>query len=632
MRALLKSDPESIGPFKLVARLGAGGMGIVYLATRGSQSVALKVLNSASMESPQAKTRFRKEVETLSQIRSDYVAKVVDSDVDDDFSWLAVEFVNGPDLKALVEDRGPLPEQEWLTLASGLLSGIEAIHSQGLIHRDIKPGNILIAESGPKIIDFGIAQDLDATSLTMTGSVAGSPAWLSPEQIDGTKLTQATDLFSAGSVLHFAASGISPWGNHTTSTTSVMFNSILTKDPDTSMLPEPQKALVDALLEKNPRDRLSAHEALQLLREIAADSSFTAIDNTVSTPRNIQKGPKAKTPKSTPALGKEKKMFFGAVAAVGIVAAVFIAPSVINQPKFYCAETSYEQGDLTNSSFDAISSSQLTNILSRECAPIENNAYAFKIENCVYRAADLDVAQGSYHKIVRLSNDKAANGSLLFSQQSEGRFGCRSFVQMGLTSEAEARATTLGFTFRTFVPFREELGSLKGGESRFELVSDGRAGTFITRYFASTSEEVQVSLSTPEFKKLFLDIRYKSGYVAEWADSAKYYTKSVWVDSEGLSAVASQCFFDGYLSELGNSNKSIRLESFESGSWSSLAGHKKTGLDYCDDSSYVQNTLPEAKVLSLDATKSCNEVRYFRPATNSYRQDVTVFCLNLKQL
>jgi hypothetical protein len=501
-----------------------------------------------------------------------------------------------------------------------------------LIHRDIKPGNILIAESGPKIIDFGIAQDLDSTSLTMTGSVAGSPAWLSPEQIDGAKLTQATDLFSAGSVLHFAASGISPWGDHSTSATSVMFNNILTKDPDTSMLPEPQRTLVDALLEKEPRDRLSAHEALKLLIEIADDTSFTAIDNTISTPRSKLKSTLVRKPERTPSLAKEKKMFFGIIAAFGILAAAFLIPSVLNQPKFYCAETSYAQGDLTNSSFDAIKSSQFLNILSRECAPIENRAYAFKIENCVYRADGLETAESSDHRIVRLAEGESANGSIRFTQKSGGRYGCRSFVQMGLVSESESRASSLGFTSRNFVPFGRELGVLRAGESRFELISDGRAGTFITRYFGSTSEELQLSLSTPEFKRLVLDIKYKSGYVADWSESSKEYAKSVWDFSDGLSAVADGCFLDGYLSELRNSKKSIRLEGFESGSWDSLAVHKETSLDYCDDtSSYVQVKIPEAKVLSLAGTKGCNEVRYFWPETASYGQNASVFCFKLKQ-
>ena len=254
MKSLLKSDPKSIGPFKLIARLGAGGMGTVYLATRGTQSVAVKVLHPASADNSQAKMRFRKEVQALSQITSAYVAKVIDSDIESEYSWLAVEFVNGPDLKALVEERGPLTQEEWRRFAHGLLSGIEAIHSQGLIHRDIKPGNILITESGPKIIDFGIAQDLDATSMTMTGLVAGSPGWLSPEQIDGLELTKATDLFSAGSVLTFAATGNSPWGNEST-TTSLTFNRILNKEPSLDGLSKSQSLIIEPLLNKDPVKR-----------------------------------------------------------------------------------------------------------------------------------------------------------------------------------------------------------------------------------------------------------------------------------------------------------------------------------------------------------------------------------------
>jgi hypothetical protein len=411
-----------------------------------------------------------------------------------------------------------------------------------------------------------------------------------------------------------------------------MFNNILTKDPDTSMLPEPQKTLVDALLEKEPRDRLSAHEALELLREIAEDTSLTAIDNTVSTPRSKQKSFSAKLPKSTAALGKEKGMFFGAIGAVGILAAVFIVPTVINQPKFNCAETSYAQGDLTNSSFDAIKSSQFVNILSRECAPIENSSYAFKIETCVYRADGLETAESSDHRIVRLSEGKSNNGSMRFSQQSGGRYGCRSFVQLGLVSESEAKASTLGFTFRNFVPFSRELGGLKAGESRFELMSDGRAGTFITRYFASTAKELQVSLSTPEFQKLSLEIKYKSGYVADWASSPQNYAKRLWEDGSGLNAIAGSCFINGYLNELRASNKKLRLESLKSGTWAPLAGHTKSDLADCGEGAqYVQTRIPEEKVLSFKKTGGCNEVRYLWPATGSYRQDVTVFCFNFKQ-
>ena len=264
MRSLLHSDPESIGPFKLAARLGSGGMGIVYLATRGSHSVALKVLNPGSLDVPEHRRRFLRETDALRSISSPNVAKVIDAGTDGDLPWLAVEFINGPDLRSWVEDRGPLSGPEWLALAEGLLKGLIAIHEKGLIHRDIKPANILMSESGPKIIDFGIAQDSDATSVTVTGTVAGSPAWLSPEQIDGDSLTSATDLFSFGSVLAFAATGQSPWGNQST-TTSVVFNRILNKEPSLEEVSEAQRLFIQKLLVKNPSDRPTGYTALSQL-------------------------------------------------------------------------------------------------------------------------------------------------------------------------------------------------------------------------------------------------------------------------------------------------------------------------------------------------------------------------------
>jgi serine/threonine protein kinase len=243
-------------------------MGIVYLASRGSRSVALKVLNPGSLDIPEHRGRFVRETDALRSIDSPNVAKVIDAGADGDLPWLAVEFINGPDLRSWVEDRGSLSRSDWQQLAEGLLKGLVAIHDKGLIHRDIKPANILMSESGPKIIDFGIAQDLDATSVTMTGTVAGSPAWLSPEQIDGISLTPATDIFSLGSVLAFAATGESPWGNQST-TTSAVFNRILNKEPSLENLPEEQKLFIEKLLAKVPADRPSSKKATSLLPKAA---------------------------------------------------------------------------------------------------------------------------------------------------------------------------------------------------------------------------------------------------------------------------------------------------------------------------------------------------------------------------
>jgi serine/threonine protein kinase len=257
---LKSQDPKSIGRWKLIGRLGSGGMGIVYLAEKNIQRVALKVAQNF-MDSPEVRARLQREVEVMSKIKSARVAKVIDSDVNSDFAWIATEFIDGPDLKTYIESGGVLNEQDWKGLALGLFEGLEEVHAEGIIHRDIKPSNILISNNGPKLIDFGIAQGSDATSLTSTGLVAGSPAWLAPEQIHGEALTSAADIFSAGSVLKFAATGNSPWGESTSTTTPVIFNKILTKDPDFTGLTTYQKTFLSKLMHKNAKQRITARQA-----------------------------------------------------------------------------------------------------------------------------------------------------------------------------------------------------------------------------------------------------------------------------------------------------------------------------------------------------------------------------------
>ncbi len=282
MEPLKSQDPKSIGSWKLIGRLGSGGMGIVYLAEKNIQRVALKVVQNF-MDSPEVRARLQREVELMGKIKSARVAKVIDSDVNSDFAWIATEFIDGPDLKTYVELGGVLNKQDWNGLALGLLQGLEEVHAEGIIHRDIKPSNILISKNGPKLIDFGIAQGTDATSLTSTGLVAGSPAWLAPEQIHGTPLTYATDLFSLGSVLIFAASGFSPWGEQTSTTTPVVFNRIMNKDPDLSTLTDQQKKLVTKLLEKDPQKRLKTNQALELLAQIQDNISTPTYTEKVNT-------------------------------------------------------------------------------------------------------------------------------------------------------------------------------------------------------------------------------------------------------------------------------------------------------------------------------------------------------------
>ena len=248
-------DPSQIGQYKIVARLGSGGMGVVFLGTVGVKRVAIKIVRSSFLDSPTLRTRFEREIETLKKIDSPRVAKFLDSGIEEDMAWHAVEFVNGPTLSELVNEEGPLSQDEWWKLASELSEVLKTIHALGIVHRDIKPSNIIMTEKGLSLIDFGISQDTDATSLTSTGMVAGSPAWLAPEQLEGVAISPATDLFSAGSVLVFAAKGVSPWGSETSMTIPVLYQKILTASPDLSGLDSEQAHFVTALLQNDPKLR-----------------------------------------------------------------------------------------------------------------------------------------------------------------------------------------------------------------------------------------------------------------------------------------------------------------------------------------------------------------------------------------
>lgn len=293
MEKLRKGDPEKIGPYDLIARLGAGGMGVVFLGTRGVDRFAIKVVRSSFLDDPSLKTRFLREIETLKKVSSPYVARFLDSSIDEELAWHAVEFVNGPNLRELVDSKGPLSEADWWRLASQLKDGLESIHSLGIVHRDIKPSNIIMSESGMKLIDFGISQDSEATSLTTTGMVAGSPAWLSPEQLEGTDVSAASDLFSAGSVLTFAATGRSPWGQETSMSVPVVYQKILSGEISLQGLSDAQRAVVSNLLQREPQIRSFGVSALAAPQptEKSTQPSLSADRNA---PRNTNRGAPSK--------------------------------------------------------------------------------------------------------------------------------------------------------------------------------------------------------------------------------------------------------------------------------------------------------------------------------------------------
>ncbi|MEU8510857.1 serine/threonine-protein kinase [Kitasatospora sp. NPDC048722] len=251
--ALTPDDPGEVGGYRLCARLGAGGMGRVYLAyTPGGRPVALKVVRPEFAEDPEFRHRFTQEVASARRIHSLYTAQVVDAGTDDTSPWLATTFVPGPSLDRVVQRHGPLPERTVLLLLAGVAEALQAIHAAGVVHRDLKPGNVLVAADGPRVIDFGIARAADASPLTGTGLRIGSPGFMAPEQALGQPATPATDVFALGALVAFSGSGVSPFGGGPEPT--ALYRAVH-EEPDLSRLPHGLHELVRYCLAKNSEDR-----------------------------------------------------------------------------------------------------------------------------------------------------------------------------------------------------------------------------------------------------------------------------------------------------------------------------------------------------------------------------------------
>ncbi len=206
-------EPDRLGPYRLVSRLGEGGMGVVHLGLDAhGRAVAIKVLRPHVAYDPEARWRLEREVDTLTRIVSSRVAAVIDSDIVGDRPYLVTRYVAGPSLDDVVTDEGPLGPDELVRLGRGLVEALEAIHAVGVVHRDLKPGNVLLEDGEPVVIDFGIAHIADDVRLTSSGLVMGTPGYLSPEVIGGSPVTQATDWWGWAATLAFAASGRPPFG------------------------------------------------------------------------------------------------------------------------------------------------------------------------------------------------------------------------------------------------------------------------------------------------------------------------------------------------------------------------------------------------------------------------------------
>ncbi|MFE5295522.1 PQQ-binding-like beta-propeller repeat protein [Streptomyces sp. NPDC056632] len=275
LEPLQPSDPPGIGPYALLGRLGAGGMGSVYLGrSPGGRTVAVKLVRPELAADPGFRARFRAEVTAARAASGAFTAPVVDADPDGPVPWMATAYVPGVSLGRAVALDGPLPEPALRALAAGVAESLESIHAAGLTHRDLKPGNVLLALDGPHVIDFGIARATDGTALTATGMILGTPAYMSPEQVYGHRLTPASDVFSLGATLVFAACGRGPFDGPAAAAVADgrlqaqdLLRRVAHEEPELSAVPEGLRLLVAACLAKAPGDRPTPRQVVDHVRQ-----------------------------------------------------------------------------------------------------------------------------------------------------------------------------------------------------------------------------------------------------------------------------------------------------------------------------------------------------------------------------
>ncbi|WP_405819481.1 serine/threonine-protein kinase [Streptomyces sp. NBC_01390] len=267
MTPLSTGDPESIGGYTLRGRLGAGGMGVVYLGVSPSgRQVAVKLVHVHYAQEEEFRTRFRQEIAAARRVSGAFTAPVVDADPDAERPWMATLYVPGSTLSEVVAKDGPLSQRDLRALGLGLTEALRDIHRVGLVHRDLKPGNVLMTEDGPRVIDFGISRASGNQNLTTTGRMIGTPPFMSPEQLASPRnVTPASDVFSLGSLLVFAAVGTGPFDADSPYITGYQ---VVHGTPDLGEVPEALLGIVERCLDKDPAARPELTDIHRMLRTL----------------------------------------------------------------------------------------------------------------------------------------------------------------------------------------------------------------------------------------------------------------------------------------------------------------------------------------------------------------------------
>jgi serine/threonine protein kinase len=250
---LTSKDPRHVGSYRLVARLGTGAMGRAYLATtRTGHYVAVKIIRPEHADNPEFRKRFAREIAAVGKVHGRHVATLIDADPQAETPWLITPYVAGPSLQEAVDTHGPLTSDAVWRLAAGMAEGLQVIHDAGMVHRDLKPGNVILAADGPYVIDFGIARAADASQLTATANRPGTPAFMAPEQALGQPAGPAADVFAFGVTLAYAATGRAPFGDG--SSDGVLYR-VIHEPPNLLGVDGDLRSLIEPCLDKNPEHR-----------------------------------------------------------------------------------------------------------------------------------------------------------------------------------------------------------------------------------------------------------------------------------------------------------------------------------------------------------------------------------------
>ena len=267
MERLKPGDPSRVGNYRLIGRLGEGGMGQVFLGlSPGGRQVAVKIIHPGYARGKQFRERFAREIEAARRVGGFHTASVVDADPAADPPWMVTAFIHGPSLQQAVVGGGPFRLEKLCRLGAGLAEGLAAIHACGLVHRDLKPSNVILADDGPRIIDFGIARAAEATPMTTAGMVVGTYSYMAPEQLLGEVAGPASDVFGLGCTLAFAATARVTFGDD--SIVTVVYR-ITKEPPDLTGVTEEHgfRQLLSECLAKNPADRPGLATILERLTE-----------------------------------------------------------------------------------------------------------------------------------------------------------------------------------------------------------------------------------------------------------------------------------------------------------------------------------------------------------------------------